>query len=365
MTKRVALLSLLSGCSLLMCLGTTSSPAQAGFEWVPAQDARPAVQKQQEVIIPEPAYVAPEMKHTDAMPAPVTAMHHVAVTAEEGAELIEDAATMQDTDVEVAVEAPVVVATSEATEEVIVDTVVEDAAPLEIEIVEEITVEEIIVEEPAVEVVTYEQTLPKKSYALAYGFGKEMPLALALRQIVPASYAFSFDPKVNIGTRVSWQGGEAWNVVLKKALGDEKITAVVYDDIIYVRPATDAEHNAMNDMSDVTSMPAAAEPTPLVKADAAPVPAYFDATHSWSATPGQTLRSVLSAWSDKVDVKLHWNNVYDYAIVNPWTYQGDYVHAVDGLLTAFDSETPKPTGNLHPNVPEGPAILVVGVANAQ
>jgi hypothetical protein len=362
MTKRVAILSLLSGCSLLMSVGTVSAPAQAGFEWVPVHEAPIAVQKQQEVIIPEPAYIAaPEIKHSaDAMPAPVTAMHHVAVTAEEGEELMEDAAIMHDTSASTVVSAAIDAPMDAAVIEPAMDIADEQTAEIEVEIVEEV-----IVEEPAAEVVTYEQTLPMKTYALAYGFGKEMPLALALRQIVPASYAFSFDPKVNIGTRVSWQGGEAWNVVLKKALGDEKITAVVYDDMVFVRPATDAEHKALAEIGTAKAAPASAAPATLVKVDAAPVPAYFDDTHNWSATPGQTLRSVLSAWSDKVDVKLHWDNVYDYAIVNPWTYQGDYVHAVDGLLTAFESETPKPTGNLHPNAPEGPAILVVGVAKAQ
>jgi hypothetical protein len=360
MTNRVSFLSLLSGCSLLVSVGLASSAVQAGFEWVPAQAAPPAVQKQQEVIIPEPEYMAPAPSHSEApMAAPVTAMHHVAVTPEEGEELIEDAAMHATNDAHVAVEND-----AEAQEDIVVDTV---DAEIEVEIVEEVVVAEDvtedIVEETPAEVVTYEQTMPLKTYALAYGFGKEMPLALALRQIVPASYAFSFDPKVNIGTRVSWQGGEPWNVVLKKALGDEKITATVYDDMVFVRPATDAEHKAVKNMHAEHAAPASAAPATLVEAEA--VPAYFDDAHSWSATPGQTLRSVLSAWSDKVDVKLHWNNVYDYAIVNPWTYQGDYVHAVDGLLTAFESETPKPTGNLHPNAPEGPAVLVVGVANAE
>lgn len=363
MTNRVSFLSLLSGCSLFISVGMASSAAQAGFEWVPAQAAPPAVQKQQEVIIPEPAYMAPEVTHSaEPMAAPVTAnvvkMHHVAVTPQEGAELMEDAAAQAASDEAVAIDV----------QEVSVDTV---DAQIEVEVVEEVeavedvdvVVEDAAIELAPVEVVTYEQTMPVKTYALAYGFGKEMPLALALRQIVPASYAFSFDPEVNIGTRVSWQGGEPWNVVLKKALGDEKITATVYDDMVFVRPATDAEHKAVKEMHVGHAAPASAAPAKLVEEKA--VPAYFDDTHNWTATPGQTLRSVLSAWSDKVDVKLHWNNVYDYAIVNPWTYQGDYVHAVDGLLTAFESETPKPTGNLHPNAPEGPAVLVVGVANAK
>lgn len=51
-------------------------------------------------------------------------------------------------------------------------------------------------------------------YEPAVGFGSDMPLALALRQVVPADYAYSFGPGVNPGLRVSWEGGRAWNLVV-------------------------------------------------------------------------------------------------------------------------------------------------------
>ncbi len=50
------------------------------------------------------------------------------------------------------------------------------------------------------------------------GFGADMPLALALRQIVPAKYAFSFGNNVNPGETISWNGGKPWNEVLKDSL---------------------------------------------------------------------------------------------------------------------------------------------------
>ena len=351
MAKRVTTFSLLSGCSLLMAIGLVSAPVQAGFEWVPAGEAPPAIQKPQEVIIPEPEYVEPTVTHMGGEENRVV-MQHIAVVPEEGQD---EHMPMPVTD-----EAPAEeVVVSEETE-----PMVESTEVVEAEVIEP-------AEEVKEEVVVYEETMPQKAYALAYGFGKEMPLALALRQIVPASYAFSFDPAVNIGTRVSWQGGEAWNVVLKKALMDKYLTAVVYDDMVFVRPATAADKAHVE--AAVATMPAAEMPATEVKATAEPAPmvsevaqpAYLDAAHSWSATSGQTLRSVLSEWSDKVGVQLHWENVYDYAIVSDWSYDGDYVHAVDGILTAFEGETPKPVGRLHPNAPTGPVILVVDVKNAQ
>lgn len=57
-----------------------------------------------------------------------------------------------------------------------------------------------------------------ESFAVVEGFGKEMPLALALSQIVPAEYAYAFGEGVNPGMRVSWNGGAPWNDVLAAAL---------------------------------------------------------------------------------------------------------------------------------------------------
>ena len=357
MTKRVPLLSVLSSCSIFMAASLGASHVQAGFEWVPADHATPpALHKPQEVITPELQYTAPQMSemHVETTPEaePVKVMHHVAVTPEGDAAVGSEDMPMPVT--EDVTEAEV------QTEEVAVIEAEVIEAPVE----EEATEEVCVVEE---EIVVYEETMPKKEYAMAYGFGKEMPLALALRQIVPASYAFSFDPAVKIGTRVSWQGGEAWNVVLKKALLNQNLAATVYDDMVLVRPSTHAD---VAEVSEVASAPemaveeeASAAPAELaIEADQ---PAYFDAAHSWTAAEGQTLRSVLAKWSDKVGVELHWDNLYDFPVVNNWTYEGDYVHAVDGLLTAFENETPKPAGRLHPNAPEGPAVLVVSVTSAE
>ncbi len=56
------------------------------------------------------------------------------------------------------------------------------------------------------------------SFDVIEGFGSDMPLALALRQIVPAHYAYAFGNGVNPGAVISWEGGLPWNEVLKNAL---------------------------------------------------------------------------------------------------------------------------------------------------
>lgn len=62
-----------------------------------------------------------------------------------------------------------------------------------------------------------------ETFDVIEGFGTDIPLALALRQIVPAQYAFSFGTDVNPGTTISWTGGQPWNSVLEMALTPRNI----------------------------------------------------------------------------------------------------------------------------------------------
>ena len=39
------------------------------------------------------------------------------------------------------------------------------------------------------------------------GFGQDLPLIIALRQIVPAEYQFAFADGIDLSTPVSWEGG--------------------------------------------------------------------------------------------------------------------------------------------------------------
>ncbi len=55
-------------------------------------------------------------------------------------------------------------------------------------------------------------------YRQAVGFGEDIPLALALNQIVPPDYPYSFSENVDPGIRINWKGGRPWNIVLADAL---------------------------------------------------------------------------------------------------------------------------------------------------
>lgn len=53
---------------------------------------------------------------------------------------------------------------------------------------------------------------------LLSGFGSDVPLVIALQQIVPPGYQYSFASGVNPGVSVSWEGGKSWQQVLADTL---------------------------------------------------------------------------------------------------------------------------------------------------
>lgn len=59
---------------------------------------------------------------------------------------------------------------------------------------------------------------PSFSVPNARGFGHEVPLSFAVRQIVPAKLRVSYANRLDTDALVNWQGGEPWNVVLVNAV---------------------------------------------------------------------------------------------------------------------------------------------------
>jgi len=73
------------------------------------------------------------------------------------------------------------------------------------------------------------------SYTDAIGFGKELPLALALSQVVPAGYSYSFAQNVDAGATVSWEGGKPWNEVLNDMLAPSGMKAVIRSNQVVIQ----------------------------------------------------------------------------------------------------------------------------------
>lgn len=294
-------------------------------------------------------------------------------------------------------------------------------------------------------------------YSPVEGFGSDIALALALRQIVPPGYSYSFDPGISPGMLVSWSGGAPWNEVLIQMLATQGLSAVIGDSNVWIRderaapmapaaleiapsPAMAAvmplaplgttpavtpapvpvqtasmpqavfgaaenpapavpqsyPHRQKPMLNDAQSMmaqggmapmaaapvvPAAAAPfmappapqappstsapvplalTPAAISPAAAVTVLDPADIKyWQAEQGESLRAVLGRWSSLSGVTLIWNSTYDYMLGAPVRMHGTYPDAVTQVLNGYGAMDPRPVGQLHPNLPAGPSVLVV------
>ena len=61
-------------------------------------------------------------------------------------------------------------------------------------------------------------TADRPRFLVARGFGHDVPLAFAARQIVPQHVRISFGNDVDPEARVNWEGGKPWDDVLRAAV---------------------------------------------------------------------------------------------------------------------------------------------------
>ena len=77
---------------------------------------------------------------------------------------------------------------------------------------------------------------PIMQYAEAVGFGRDLPLALALSQVIPESFSHSYAAGVDTGTIVSWEGGAPWNRILENMLKPKGLTASIRGNKVTIQP---------------------------------------------------------------------------------------------------------------------------------
>lgn len=219
-------------------------------------------------------------------------------------------------------------------------------------------------------------------YEVAQGFGRDLPLVMAMRQVVPAQYGFVFDEGIDVSSRVSWQGGKPWDVVLQDMLSPLGVAATINGNVVTVgrgggsnfQMASAGPQVMTGIVQETTVMPMSA--TPVAMTSAAPVvemggigggyvnartasSADLLATTTWTAPRNSTLRNILEGWSGRVGVELYWASEYDYPIQSAVSVNGTFEEAVQTLLKGLADSKPRPMGRLHPNLPNGPAVLVI------
>jgi hypothetical protein len=108
------------------------------------------------------------------------------------------------------------------------------------------------------------------------GFGSDVPLVIALQQVVPAGYQYSFAAGVNPGVSVSWQGGKSWQGVLADMLAAQGLGYRIQNSAVIVgnyaspeQPAAPAAPEASDASLGMTAVPS--DNAPVAIASPAPV----------------------------------------------------------------------------------------------
>jgi hypothetical protein len=73
-------------------------------------------------------------------------------------------------------------------------------------------------------------------YAHAVGFGRDLPLELAVSQVIPKGFSYDLGGLRKDAT-LSWEGGEPWNIVLNNMLRTQNMTAIIRGDQVIIQPS--------------------------------------------------------------------------------------------------------------------------------
>lgn len=264
-----------------------------------------------------------------------------------------------------------------------------------------------------------EHQTPSTSGAIQ-GFADNVPLSVALDQVIPKDVAFVLAPNVSPETVVSWKGGADWRAVLSGLLRSANLSSreeagkvhIMLNATLGVLPAPTPTSNDVaaiaseNDkpvaltaatppsppsspVAAETPAPAAAPVTedaakpvssvsddtstvdiapiplsmsayaPVVIPDPVPLSSSGEIIEVWEGGKGETLRTVLRKWASRANVDLSWEAEYDYPLQAAISFTGTFEEAVRLLLVGLQNASPQPYGNLHRNQTVGQTVLVV------
>ena len=246
------------------------------------------------------------------------------------------------------------------------------------------------------------------------GFGKDIPLTLALRQIMPDRYSFAFSEGVNRKTPISWEGGEDWRTTLRKSLQAKGLDMQIQNRIVRInkadqriarqsqgRPAsqrgkltrpglrqpdnhrmsqrhqspgntrlqhynngdprrvqTSPKSRSSNSMAPV-SVPTSLRGESNAVSQSAEQSQALSRTYDFNADKGNSLRTILQDWAQKAGVELRWEPVYDFTLRKDIEMRSDFTKAVSKALAQYSQTAPKPHGRLHTTSDNGNPVLVI------
>ena len=197
-----------------------------------------------------------------------------------------------------------------------------------------------------------------QGYEIVQGFGSELPLALALSQVVPAEFSYAFGAGVNPGLRVSWSGNKSWPIVVEDMVRPLGLVSHVQDQVLHIHhpgqkhisriapqagssSAQTGQRVAISDPGDIPSEQPAQTLEKILDVVRSSAPEKIEAKPAsertsssiWSAQQGDSLKRTLDIWSQRADFDLVWDAQYDYQLSSDILVSGDFQRALVSVFS--------------------------------
>lgn len=230
------------------------------------------------------------------------------------------------------------------------------------------------------------------------GFGKDIPLSNAVKQIVPDSWTVKYDDGVDTSKNISWNAAQDWQTALKNATNKSGLEVKFENNIVEISKITETKSYAnvpvekeekmppKKNENKKYSQPKKPEKSTVVqqnnesenkeiggggfvitpyktnvnnqntaKTETTKTENGFkpysgkvskdteNKTDMYSVKAGETLNRVLKDWTNKAGWKLVWNIEYNYPIKADAAFGNDFVEAIQNLINSLKNARPQPT----------------------
>ena len=177
------------------------------------------------------------------------------------------------------------------------------------------------------------------------GFGRDVPMSAAMRQVVPDGWSVSYGVGVDAAQIVSWRGAEDWHSVVDEMCNRRGLTVSYDAEGRSVRVTRSDEQRVQvasnNSRGGFVMIPPRGGQEGDWQNYQGGSPAQ--AGGSWVAKKDQTLRSVLGEWAQRAGWTIAYQSGFEYRLEAGAAFGGDFIQASGDLVRSMQSAKPAVT----------------------
>ncbi|MEA1987770.1 MAG: TcpQ domain-containing protein [Pseudomonadota bacterium] len=156
------------------------------------------------------------------------------------------------------------------------------------------------------------------------GYAKNVPLSLALKQVIPEGWNVLFSDSVSKGQIVSWRGDRPWAKVMKQLADQANLYVEIQPDGHKVLISKSSQSNKLG--------------TVVHKSGFADPKTYTMESKVWQLRSGHLLSEELDRWAKSVGWSVYWGLERDYVIENPVAFTGTLTNSIKKLIRSYQEQ---------------------------